>query len=107
MTAPRTSYERAVRGFDSEFKDALVAEITAAIGLASIVKDAPVMAIRTGETIEALIECLIATASLSPHFDTPSHLREFTDELAKRFRRSVAPRARQPGSRGRTVLRFP
>jgi hypothetical protein len=34
----RTPYERAARGYDDAFKDELVAEITAAIGLASIGK---------------------------------------------------------------------
>jgi hypothetical protein len=92
----RTTYERAARGFDEQFKDALVAEITDAIAKASLVTDANIMALRTGETIEALIVCLISMAALSPHFDTPSHLREFAEKLARRVRRSVA-RARAEG----------
>jgi hypothetical protein len=54
------------------------------------------MALRTGETVEALIVCLISFAAMSPHFDTPSHLREFAETLAKRFRRDVA-KARAEG----------
>jgi hypothetical protein len=65
-------------------------EITAAIANASLVTDAPIMAFRTGETVEALTICLISTMAMSPAFDTPSHLREFTEKLAKRIRRSVA-----------------
>jgi hypothetical protein len=86
----RTTYEQAARGFDEAFKDALVKEITAAIANASLVTDAPIMAFRTGETTEALIVCLISTMAMSPTFDTPSHLREFSEKLAKRLRRSVA-----------------
>ena len=47
------------------------------------------MVLRTGETLEALTTVLIATALLTPYFDTPSHLREFTETLAKRIRREV------------------
>jgi hypothetical protein len=46
--------------------------------------------------IEALTSCLIATASLTPHFGTPSHLREFAENAARRIRRDVA-RARAQG----------
>jgi hypothetical protein len=52
--------------------------------------DANVIALTTGETCEALIACLISFAAMSPHFDTPSHLREFAETLAKRVRRDVA-----------------
>jgi hypothetical protein len=102
----RTSYARAIRGFDPQFRDALVAEITTAIGMASIVNDASVMAFRTGETIEALVQCLIATASLSPHFDTPSHLREFADGLAKRVRRGVAYARANPAPEAERMFGF-
>ena len=96
MSDIQTDYATAAREYDLTFKDTLVKEISKAIAEASIVTDAPVMAIRTGETIEALTVCLIAFASLSPHFDTPSHLREFADTLAKRIRRSVAKNRANP-----------
>ena len=51
---------------------------------------------RTGETIEALTICMIPFAAMSPHFDTPSHLREFAEGTAKRIRREVS-RARAEG----------
>src|SRR5215813_6241842 len=99
MTAPeflRTTYERATRDYDEEFKRALISEIINAIAKASMVTDANIMALRVGETCEALISCLISFAAMSPHFDTPSHLREFAETLAKRFRREVS-RARAEG----------
>jgi hypothetical protein len=94
----RTDYATAAQGFDPAFRDALTREIALAIATASLVKDIPVMAVRTGETTEALISCLIAVASMSPHFDQPSHLREFADTLAKRIRRGVAQTRAKPPS---------
>jgi hypothetical protein len=93
-----TTYERATREYDERFKRALISEIVNAIMQASMVTDPDlrVMAIRTGETCEALISCLISFAAMSPHFDTPSHVRQFADDLAKRFRREVA-KARAEG----------
>ena len=76
--SPRTTYARATASYDDDFRR-LIEEIITAIAQASLVTDANVMA-RTGEMIEAL-----ATASLTPHFGTPSHLREFAEELAKRI----------------------
>jgi hypothetical protein len=98
MTDIHTDYATAAAPeYDPVFQDALVREIAQAIAKASLVTDAPIMAIRTAETIEALFICMIATGAMSPHFDTPSHLREFADNLAKRFRRSVAQcRAKPP-----------
>jgi hypothetical protein len=96
---PFASYEYAAREYDDAFRQHLVGEIVAAIAQASICSDdtSPrIMALRTGETCEALISCLISFAAMSPHFDTPSHLREFAETLAKRFRREVA-RARAEG----------
>jgi len=92
----RTDYATAARGFDPAFRDALIAKITTAIAHASMVKDAPILAIRTGETVEALITCLIATAAMSPQFDQPSFLREFANDLAKRIRRGVAKARANP-----------
>ena len=87
--SPRTTYARATASYDEDFRRRLIEEIITAIAKASLVTDVNVMA-RTGEMIEALTSCLIATASLTPHFGTPSHLREFAGELAKRVRREVA-----------------
>ena len=86
--SPRTTYARATASYDDDFRRSLK-EIITAIAKAPLATDANVMA-RTGEMIEVLTSCLIATASLTPHFGTPSHLREFAEELAKRVRREVA-----------------
>jgi len=100
MTAesPRTSYAQAVREYDEDFKRALITEIVTAITKASMVTDPElrVMAIRTGETCEALLSVLISFAAMSHYFDTPSHLREFAEGAAKRIRREVA-KARAEG----------
>jgi hypothetical protein len=96
---PRTTHERAVREYDEDFKRELIAEIVTAIAEASICTDNTtprIMALRIGETLEALTSVLISFAAMSPHFDTPSHLREFAEELAKRFRREVG-KARAEG----------
>ena len=96
---PRTTYERAVREYDETFKRALITEIVNAIAKASICTDdtAPrIIALRVGETLEALISCMISFAAMSPHFDTPSHLHEFAETTAKRICREVA-RARAEG----------
>jgi len=95
---PGTTYARATRENDEEFKRALISEIIAAIAKVSICSDEPkIMAIRTGETVEALLSRLISFAAMSPHFDVPSHLREFAENAAKRIRRDVA-RARAEGT---------
>jgi hypothetical protein len=107
MTAefPRTSYERATREYDCEFQRRLTGEILNAIAQASIVSDPDlrIMALRTGETLEALTTCLISFAAMSPHFDVPSHLREFAETLAKRIRRDVA-KVRAEGGLGRDFI---
>src|SRR5215831_12929693 len=89
---PRTTYARAVRGYDEEFKRHLVSSIVTD-------PDVRIMALRVGETLEALTTCLIATASLSPHFEVPSYLRAVAEDLAKRVRRDVA-KARAEGGLG-------
>jgi hypothetical protein len=106
MNAPfRTSFDRATREYDAEFQRHLVAEIISAITQASVITDADlnVMALRVGETLEALSSVLISFAAMSPHFDTPSHLREFAETLAKRIRRDVS-KARAEGGLGRDFI---
>ena len=92
---PRTTWARGRAGYDDDFRH-LVAEVITAIANASLVTDANVMALRVGETVEALTTVMISFAAMSPHFDTPSHLREFAENTAKRIRREVA-RARAEG----------
>jgi hypothetical protein len=92
----RTDFRRATAGYDEDFERALVDEIANAIGLASLVTDANVLALRTGETIAALATCMAATLALCPDADVPSQLRHRVDQLAKRIRRDAA-RARAEG----------
>jgi hypothetical protein len=102
---PRTTYAHAVREYDREFQQHLTSAILHAIAEASIVTDSDlrVMALRVGETLEALTTVLISFAAMSPHFDVPSHLREFAETLAKRIRRDVG-KARADGGLGRDFI---
>lgn len=87
---PRTIYQRAASGYDEQFAHALAGEIATTIARASVVKDAPIMVIRTGETLEALATVLATMLTLSPGMDVPSELRKTVDQLARRIRRDVA-----------------
>jgi hypothetical protein len=95
---PRATYARAVREYDDEFQRALCAAIVKAIVDASVVTDPDlrVLALRVGETVEALTTVLISFAAMSPQFDVPRDLRMFAETLAKRVRRDVA-KARAEG----------
>jgi hypothetical protein len=86
----RTDYARAAAGYDDEFRRHLAETIFSAIAEVSFVTDANLICLRTGETRDALVDCLISVMSLTPHYDVPSHLREFAETLAKKIRRDVA-----------------
>lgn len=91
MTDCRTSYEQASSEYDPAFERALVAEITLAIGRASICTDANVMCLRTGEMTSALLTALALTLALSPEsVRSPSAIRKLTTELGKRLRQRIA-----------------
>jgi hypothetical protein len=85
--APRTTFERACRGYDPQFERTLVEEITETIARVSMVTDRRVIALRTGETARALATCLAFALALSPGLDVSSRLREAVGELAKRIQR--------------------
>jgi hypothetical protein len=85
----RTAIKRALEGYDPEFCAALSNKITETIGLASFVADAPLMMIRTGETTDALVSCLISILALSPEAHSPARLRKLSNEIAKRIRSGV------------------
>jgi hypothetical protein len=87
--SPRTSYARTT-SYDEKFRDELTEQIVTVIGESSLVTDANVMAIRIGETADALASCLIAVMAMSPRFDNHHELRVAAVELAKRVRRDVA-----------------
>jgi hypothetical protein len=62
LGATRITWSRSVAGHDEAFKRALIAEIVSAIAKASMVTDANVMAIRTGETLGKRIRGEVAKA---------------------------------------------
>ena len=91
MSDRRTTYARAAAGYDADFERKLIEAITTAIGEASIITDANVMAIRTGETASALLSVLAAVLAMSPAVTrSPTAIRKTIDELGKRLRRRVA-----------------
>jgi hypothetical protein len=92
----QTDYARAAAGFDEQFRDALMAEIIGTVAECSVLTDAPLLAIRTGETADALVRCLIAVLAMSPQMDNPRELREHATLIAKRIRREVAKARANP-----------
>jgi hypothetical protein len=82
--------ERALLGYDAEFSAALVRAITETIFCASIVSDRHVAAMRTGETINALVTCLAGVmASVQAH-DNPAVLRKNCKTIARRLQKETA-----------------
>src|SRR5262245_35760810 len=91
MSDRRTSYKRAVEGFDEEFRWALVDEIMATIVRTSRVTDVDTCVLRTGETAAALVDALAMILTLSPAaLRSPTALRRLCDGLHKRLRQRVA-----------------
>jgi len=97
-----SSYKHALAGYDEAFRQRLAETILNAIATNSIVDDAPVMCVRTRETLDALADILVAIMSMVPRYDTASELRKATEALAKRVRREVA-QARAEGVPLRTL----
>jgi glyoxylase-like metal-dependent hydrolase (beta-lactamase superfamily II) len=85
-----TTFARAISGYDQAFQQTLADAIIMAIANTSRLSDTPVIALRIGETAEALIMVLEAILASSPHFDHPGTLRRFAEKTAKRLRRNVA-----------------
>jgi hypothetical protein len=90
MNHHRTSYARASTGYDDAFRKHLADAICKAIAEVSLITDANLLVLRTGETRDALVDVLITVMGLTPFYDTPSRLREFTEHLAKKVKRDVA-----------------
>jgi hypothetical protein len=83
---PRFTFDRAVAGFDPQFAETLQGTIITAIAKASIVSDVPVMAVRTSETIDALLVVLAQVIAISDLARSPTSLRKGLDEIARRLR---------------------
>jgi hypothetical protein len=86
----RTTYARAIAGYDEAHERELVEAITAAIAEASKITDANVIALRTGEISSALLTCLAGILAVSPSVTrSPTAMRKLIDELGKRLRLRV------------------
>src|SRR5262249_23831343 len=91
------------REYDESFKRALIREILDAITEVSILPGTNTVMLRAGETCEALVSCLAAFAAMSPCFDVPETLHEFTQGAAIRLKRAIA-KARADGGWDKFVL---
>jgi hypothetical protein len=86
----RTTFERAVAGYDPEFERALANEIRKAIADASAVTDRNATVVRTREMLGALSTIISQTLALRQDMRQPRKLREMVDVLAKRIKREAA-----------------
>jgi hypothetical protein len=82
----RTTFERAVAGFDPEFERALASEIRKVIANASAVTDQNATVLRTREMLGALSTIISQTLALRQDMRQPHKLREMVDVLAKRIK---------------------
>jgi hypothetical protein len=86
----RTSYARAAAGYDTEHERDWADAILAAIADVSKVRDANIIALRTGEAASALLSALAFVLALSPAATRwPTALRRTIYELGKRLRRRI------------------
>jgi Na+/H+-translocating membrane pyrophosphatase len=97
-TAARTSYDRAVAGYDHDHERELLAAITRAVVEASTLTDCNAVAIRTGELIGALLTALASALAMSPAVTrSPTATRRMIEEIHKRLRRRLADAECDPG----------
>lgn len=94
-SARATTYTRATREYDPEFEHKVFAAIIQALTAASFVQVANV-ALRTGETIAALMRALACVIALPPYARSPTLLRKYVDELNKTLRRKAMDAAAAP-----------
>jgi hypothetical protein len=91
------TYARATAGYDEDHERALVDAITTAIFKTSMVSDANVCAIRTGELSSALLTVLAGVTVMSPSATrSPTAVRRTLDQLGKRLRRRLAAAETDP-----------
>lgn len=94
MTAdPRFTYGRAVAGYDEQFVETLRTAISTTIAETSFVSDAPVMAVRSSETIDALVDVLAQLIAVSDLARSPTTLRKGVDKIAMRLRQHATQAA--------------
>jgi hypothetical protein len=100
VTKGRTTFARATREYDSEFERAITTAISTAIAQVSRVTDCNAMVLRTGEIIAALTTVLASTIALSPAITrSPTHVREFLAENAKRLQRKTMQAVDDPNTK--------
>jgi hypothetical protein len=87
MSDRRATYADARAVYSDEFEKALTEEIFNAVVETSRCTDANLVALRTSESIEALLKTLALILALTPYARSPTRLREAVEELAKRLRR--------------------
>ena len=97
VTKGRTTFARATREYDPEFERTIAAAVSTAIAQVSLVTDANAMVLRTGEIIAALTTVLASTIALSPAITrSPTQVREFLAENAKRLQRQTMQAVDRP-----------
>jgi hypothetical protein len=87
--APSGSFERAVQSYDPEHRERVVAAIMSAIARASLLDDAKVMALRTGETTDALISVPAWVIAMRGDLQSPAKVREAAEHIRKVLIREV------------------
>ena len=93
----RSTYAKAVAGYDSAHERALLEAITKAIFDTSLCSDANVCAIRTGELCNALLTALASAMAMSPAVTrSPTQTRKTVDELHRRLRRRIVAAEADP-----------
>src|SRR5262245_16542662 len=90
LTEPRSgTYERAVAGYDEEHRDRLAAAIINAIAQASLLNDAKVMALRTGEMTDAVLSVPAWVIAMRCDLQSPAKVREAAEQVRKTLIRDV------------------
>jgi hypothetical protein len=84
------AFQRACAGYDQAFREHLTAQLISTIARESHIADANVMALRVGETCDALLDLVCTMLALSPAMSTPSKLRNAAEQFAKRIRKDVS-----------------
>jgi hypothetical protein len=90
------SFLRAYSGYEDAHRARLVQVISGAIAEASILTDVNVLAIRTGETADALVTVLAGVLALVPRLNTPQQQRLACEAIAKSLRQQLADARNDP-----------
>jgi hypothetical protein len=92
----RTSLAQARLGYDDQFESDLADEIVSTIASASLLSDRRAIAIRTAETINALLTALETMSAVTPTMADAAELHKFTEYMARRVRKNVEQFCRDP-----------